>query len=149
MAIRVALHHNTEYRFDRPVSVSPHIVRLRPAPHSRTPIRSYSLKVEPEEHFVNWQQDPFGNYLARYVFPNQTRELKFHVELVAELIVINPFDFFLEEEAENYPFRYDKLLKQEPLTYTDAKDWTVGEYNQNLAWFGSCRTSGGILIGYP
>ena len=117
MSIQVAIRHNTEYSFDRAVTVHPHLVRLRPAPHCRTPIKSYSLKVEPENHFVNWQQDPFGNHLARFVFPEQTRSLKFHVELVAEMIVINPFDFFLEESVENYPFRYDKLLRKDLAPY--------------------------------
>ncbi len=113
MAIRVAIKHRTEYRFDRPVKLSPHIVRLRPAPHSRTPISAYSLDVEPADHFVNWQQDPFGNYLARFVFPEKTRGLVFDVEVIAEMTVINPFDFFLEESAEHYPFRYDRLLKHD------------------------------------
>ena len=117
MAIRVALKHYTDYQFDRPVAVSPHVVRLRPAPHCRTPIQSYSLSVEPGDHFVNWQQDPFGNYLARFVFPEKVRELKFHVDLVAEMIVINPFDFFLEESAEHFPLRYDALLKKDLAPY--------------------------------
>ncbi len=117
MAIQVAIRHNTEYEFDRSVQVHPHVVRLRPAPHCRTPIKSYSLKVEPEDHFVNWQQDPFGNHLARFVFPEKTRSLGFHVELVAEMVVINPFDFFLEESVETFPFKYDKLLKQDLAPY--------------------------------
>ena len=99
MAIRVALQHVTEYAFDRPVEFSPHVVRLRPAAHSRTAIEAYSLVVTPEEHFINWQQDPFGNYLARFVFQKPTNALRFEVNLVADLVTINPFDFFLEESA--------------------------------------------------
>ena len=98
MSIQVVLKHKTEYQFDRLVGLSPHVVRLRPAPHCRTPIVSYSLNVEPKQHFINWQQDPFGNYLARFVFPDKTRALKIDVELIAEMTVINPFDFFLEED---------------------------------------------------
>ncbi len=113
MAIRVALKHYTDYQFDRLVTLSPHVIRLRPAPHSRTPIKSYSLKVEPGKHFINWQQDPFGNYLARFVFPEKTRELKIHVELIAEMIVINPFDFFLEESAEHFPIKYEEQLRRD------------------------------------
>ena len=108
MATQVAIRHNTEYQFDRPVPIYPHVVRLRPGQHCRTPIKSYSLKVEPENHFVNWQQDPFGNHLTRFVFPEKSRSLKLHVELVAELIVINPFDFFLEPRAETIPFEYEE-----------------------------------------
>ena len=87
MAIKVALKHHTEYRFDRRVALAPHVVRLRPAPHCRTPIESYSLKIWPKKHFINWQQDPFGNHLARLVFPEKTRALRIEVELIARLTV--------------------------------------------------------------
>ena len=105
MAIRVALTHTSRYRYDRLVMLQPHVVRLRPAPHSRTPILSYSLRVTPADHFLNWQQDPYSNYQARLVFNKPTREFTVEVDLVAEMTVINPFDFFVEEYAENYPFR--------------------------------------------
>src|SRR6187200_1880656 len=113
MAIHVALRHRTRYDYDRPVSLSPHVIRLRPAPHCRTPVLSYSLGVVPKQHFINWQQDPFGNYLARVVFPEQTQELVVDVELVAEIAVLNPFDFFLEPSAEMFPFTYDETLAKE------------------------------------
>ena len=119
MSIHVALNHVTHYRYDRPVSLSPQIVRLRPAPHSRTPILSYSLKVTPDKHFINWQQDPQSNYLARLVFPEKTREFKVEVDLVAELSVINPFDFFLEPGAEKFPFAYDPGLRHELLPFLE------------------------------
>ncbi len=113
MTIRVALHHNTRYRYDRPVAVSPHEIRLRPAVHCRTPIHSYSLTVKPEKQFINWQQDAYGNYVARLVFPEKTRELEITVDLVADMTVINPFDFFVEEYAEQYPFEYRPQLAKE------------------------------------
>lgn len=122
MAIRVALKHNTEYHFDKSVSLGPHVIRLRPAPHSRTPIRSYSLNIEPKDHFINWQQDPFGNYLARLVFPEKTRSLKIHVEVIAEMTVINPFDFFLEEDAEDFPFKYEDHLAEDLVPYLELTD---------------------------
>src|SRR5476649_254373 len=106
MSIRVALNHRTSYKFDRFVSLSPHIVRLCPAPHTRTPILSRSLQIHPKEHFINWQQDPFSNFLARIVFPAKSKELIIEVDLVAEMIVINPFDFFVEPDATDYPFTY-------------------------------------------
>ena len=117
MAIRVAINHKTEYRYDRMVNLSPHIVRLRPAVHTRTPIHSYSLKVYPEEHFINWQQDPYGNYLARLSFPEKTKKFSVEVDLVAEMVVINPFDFFLDDTANHYPFKYEKRLASELKPY--------------------------------
>jgi transglutaminase-like putative cysteine protease len=116
--MRVALHHVTRYRYDRPVALSPHEVRLRPAPHARTPVPSYSLTVVPTAHFLNWQQDPNGNHVARFVFPDKTSELSFTVDLVADLTVINPFDFFIEHYAERIPFGYDAQLEQELVAYT-------------------------------
>lgn len=113
MGIRVALHHRTRYRYDREVGLSPQVVRLRPAPHCRTPILSYSLRISPAKHFLNWQQDPQGNFLARVVFPGKMRELALEVDLVAEMTVINPFDFFLEPEVIEFPFRYSDWLAAE------------------------------------
>jgi uncharacterized protein (DUF2126 family)/transglutaminase-like putative cysteine protease len=119
MPIHVALSHRTSYRYDRLVALSPHIVRLRPAPHCRTPILNYSLKVVPPRHFINWQQDPHGNYLARLVFPDQTRQLLIDIDLTAELSVFNPFDFFLEPSAETFPFPYEPWLTQELAPYLE------------------------------
>ena len=117
MSIHIALNHVTRYRYDRRVGLSPHIVRLRPAPHCRTRVLSYSLDVAPEPHFINWQQDPFSNYLARLVFPEKTDELKLTVDLVAEMSVYNPFDFFLEPDAEIFPFRYEAQLEHDLRPY--------------------------------
>ncbi len=122
MSIRVVIRHKTVYEFDRPVSLSPHLVRLRPAAHCRTPIHSYSLKVTPEKHFVNWQQDPFGNFVGRYVFPDKITRLSIDVELIAEMTVINPFDFFVEEYAETWPFEYDEQLAHELSPYLKIRD---------------------------
>ena len=117
MAIHVALHHVTHYKYDRRVNLSPQVVRLRPAPHCRTPVLSYSLRIEPAQHFINWQQDPFSNHLARLVFPEKTSEFKITVDLVAEMAVYNPFDFFLEPEAETFPFTYEAGLKHDLAPY--------------------------------
>ena len=113
MAIHVSLHHRSHYTYDRPVSHAPHLVRLRPAPHCRTPILSYALNVLPKKHFINWQQDPFSNYVARLAFPEKSTELLVEVNLVAEMSVFNPFDFFLEPSAEKIPFQYDPGLRKE------------------------------------
>ncbi|MCB1144892.1 MAG: transglutaminase family protein [Leptospiraceae bacterium] len=122
MSIKVALHHLTEYKFEKPVTLFPHTIRLRPAVHTRTPIISYSLRVQPSEHFLNWQQDPFGNFQARYVFHEPAKFLKVEVDLVADLVVINPFDFFLESKNEHYPFGYDDLTRHELLPYLKIED---------------------------
>src|SRR6476661_11013859 len=113
MAIHVALHHRTTYQYDRSVFLGPQVVRLRPAPHARTRILSYSLRTRPDQHFINWQQDPQSNFLARLVFPDKTKSFEVEVDLVAEMSVFNPFDFFLDPEAEQFPFKYDRALDHE------------------------------------
>ena len=122
MALKIVISHKTLYKYDRPVKLSPHIFRLRPAPHSRTPIEAYSIKIKRENQFFNWQQDPFGNYLARIVFPEKTKELSIDVEIIADLKTINPFDFFVEEYAEDFPFKYDETLKKELLPYLEIRE---------------------------
>ncbi|HQZ45077.1 MAG TPA: transglutaminase family protein [Usitatibacteraceae bacterium] len=140
MTIRVALHHRTSYAFDPAVGLSPHDVRLRPAAHCRTPIESYSFTVRPAKHFINWQQDPYGNWVARLVFPEKARSLEITVDLVADMTVINPFDFFVDKTAEQFPFAYTPdnarelapYLELEPLTPRLA-DWVERARARRLA----------------
>ncbi len=120
MAIRVALQHRTTYRFDRPVNLSPHEIRLRPAPHCRTPVLGYSLNVTPKQCFLNWQQDPYGNWVARVVFPEPADALEIVVDLTADLTVINPFDFFVEPYAETFPFTYAPALAKELIPFLET-----------------------------
>ncbi|MEJ0008482.1 MAG: transglutaminase family protein [Steroidobacteraceae bacterium] len=117
MSIHIALNHVTHYRYDRPVALGPQVVRLRPAPHCRTRILSYSLKVTPAKHFVNWQQDAEANYLARLTFQEPTREFRIEVDLLAEMAVLNPFDFFLEPYAQKFPFEYEAGEKRDLAPY--------------------------------
>ena len=124
MSIHAALNHVTHYKYDRPVQLGPQVIRLRPAPHSRSTVVSYSLKVEPANHFINWQQDPFANYQARLVFPEKTTEFKVTVDLVVEMAVYNPFDFFLEPSAENFPFKYEPEVAEELAPYLATEPLT-------------------------
>jgi len=122
MGIKVAITHKTRYDYDKHIKVFPQVIRLKPAVHSRTRIESYSLTISPEDHFINWQQDPFGNHLARVVFPEKVKHLEIIVDLVADLTVINPFDFFVEEYAETFPFTYSEQLKKELAPYLEINE---------------------------
>lgn len=122
MSIKAALNHITHYKYERPVKLGPQVIRLRPAPHTKSHICSYSLNIHPSKHFINWQQDPFGNYMARIVFPDETKEFRVEVDLITEIRVFNPLDFFLEESAEHYPLSYDNELKAELAPYLEIKE---------------------------
>jgi len=124
MSIHAALNHVTQYRYDRSVNLGPQLVRLRPAPHCRSKVVSYSLRVEPAKHFINWQQDPFANYQARLVFPEPTTGFTVTVDLVVEMAVYNPFDFFLEPGAETFPFRYEPQVAEELVPYLACEPLT-------------------------
>ena len=124
MSIHAALNHVTHYKYDRPVNLGPQVVRLRPAPHCRSKIVSYSLRVEPARHFINWQQDPFANFQARLVFPEPTTGFKVTVDLVVEMAVYNPFDFFLEPSADKFPFKYEPMVAQELAPYLACEPLT-------------------------
>ncbi|MDI7860492.1 transglutaminase family protein [Rhizobiaceae bacterium n13] len=117
MAIKASIYHLTHYKYDRQVRLGPQIIRLKPAVHSKTRVLSHSLKVSPPNHFVNLQQDPYGNYLARYVFPDPVTELKIEVDLVADMTVYNPFDFFIEEDSTEWPFDYPETLREDLSIY--------------------------------
>ncbi|TMG87051.1 MAG: transglutaminase family protein, partial [Betaproteobacteria bacterium] len=133
----VAVQHRTTYQFDRLVNVGPHEIRLRPAPHCRTPILGYSLVVEPAKHFLNWQQDPYGNWVARLVFPDPAEKLEALVDLVADMTVINPFDFFVEPTAETYPFSYSPTLAKELIPFLE----TEPAGSRLSAWLGAFRAT--------
>lgn len=130
MSIVAALNHVTHYKYDKPASLGMQTIRLRPAPHVRSHIQSYGLKISPAEHFINWQQDPFGNFLARVAFPEKVTELKIEVDLLTEIRVYNPFDFFLEDYAEKFPFKYEASLHEELAPYLEIKERGEGL----LAW---------------
>ena len=134
MTLHVALTHRTEYRYDRLVGMAPHTIRLRPAPHSRTPILSYSLSITPKQHFINWQQDPFGNFLARIIVPEKTREFSATVDLVADMAVINPFDFFVDDSAKEWPFAYlpDLATELQPYLEPTAGGPLLEDYMRRL-----------------
>src|SRR5258707_8222583 len=135
MSILVSLQHITRYRYDRPVALGPHIVRLRPAPHCRTRVPNYSLKVTPAQHFVNWQQDPNGNWLARFVFNERTTEFSITVDLRADMSVINPFDFFVDPVAEHFPFVYPSEFDEElaPYLSKEAAGPLLAAYVQSIS----------------
>src|SRR5664279_778119 len=147
MGIQIALNHRTQYRYDKPVFLGPQVIQLRPAPHCRTPILSYSLKVTPTEHILNWQMDPHYNYLARLLFQNKTKEFVVEVDLAVELSSVNPFDFFLEPGFEDYPFQYSPELAKDLEPYRSVEE--AGPLLQTCLLYTSPSPRDGLLSRMP
>jgi uncharacterized protein (DUF2126 family)/transglutaminase-like putative cysteine protease len=143
VAVTAALEHRTSYRFDRPVILGPQLVRLRPAPHTRTPVEHYSLVVGGGQHFLNWQQDSFGNHVARLVFPQAVRELDVTVTMTVDLTVINPLDFFVDSYAEQFPFRYPDELATDLGVYRRGGDFDDSDRAAVRAWLDRQGLGGG------
>jgi transglutaminase-like putative cysteine protease len=120
MTTQIAFQHRTDYAFPRPVTLGPHTIRLRPAPHTRTNIQSFSLEVQPAAHRLHWQQDPFGNWQARVFFLQPTEHLSVLVDVIAEMAAVDPFDFFVEPEATTWPFAYETTLREDLAPYLEA-----------------------------
>ncbi|SOD89041.1 transglutaminase family protein [Spirosoma fluviale] len=120
MSVRVAIHHHTRYDYDRVVFLSPHLIRLRPVAHSKAIIESYTLTIQPANHVIHWQQDPFGNFIARVDFWEPMSMMSIDVDITARLEPVNPFDFFLDTYAQSFPFTYDAQLRKGLLPYMDV-----------------------------
>ena len=152
MTLQVSLTHRTRYDYDRSITLGPQVVRLRPAPHARTPIIAYGMNITPKDHFLNWQQDPFGNYMARLVFPERTTSFEVAIDLVADLTPVNPFDYFLEEDATETPWRYDEATTKELAPYLE-KVPGGGELFESLVtaesrhWREGGETTNDFLVG--
>lgn len=129
MSIRVKINHNTRYRYSTPVYLAPHLVRLRPAPHCRTEIESYSLNIEPIQHSIHWQQDPFNNYVARLIFPEKLSELSLRVEITANVVAVNAYDFLIDDYAMNWPFSYREELALDLTSYLQSGSHDLAMHN--------------------
>ena len=149
MALHVAITHRTQYRYSCSLELGPHVVRLRPAPHCRTPILAYALQITPRPHFLNWQQDPHGNFLARVVVPEKTQEFTATVDLVADMAILNPFDFFVDEQAVHWPFSYEPVLANELKPYLEPLPGTASfdRYLANIATPAMHMTTIDFVIG--
>ena len=122
MSIHVALHHQA-----RPTATTgwSTLGAAGRAPAARAALPHadpvlLAARSSRQSHFINWQQDPYGNYLARARVPREDdASFEVEVDLVADMAVINPFDFFLEPDAEKFPFDYEPTLAEELAPYLE------------------------------
>lgn len=120
--MRIDIRHRTEYQFDAPVFLEPHVVRLRPRGDASQRLLSYELTIDPEPTVRAENFDLDGNVVTQAWFDGTTGHLTVETLATVETLVTDPFRFLLDEPARTLPDVYPARLRSQLAAYRKAQE---------------------------
>ena len=104
--MRITVRHRTAYAFDAPVSLEPHVVRLRPRVDGSNRLVEFDLQIDPEPALRADNLDPEGNVVTHAWFDGKSSHLTLRTHAVVDTLVVDPFRFLVTDPEQPLPGVY-------------------------------------------
>jgi transglutaminase-like putative cysteine protease len=120
--VKLSLRHRTGYRFDRPVFLEPHIIRLRPRVDGTLRLIETTLAIDPPPAVRAENLDLEGNAVTQVWFDGKTDHLIIESRSTIETLRTDPFQFLLDGPSGTLPYTYPADWNQRLSAYRNAPE---------------------------